>query len=192
MALHRFTVYVRGADVLTPETAAALDRAGCDDAAFAVRDRAQIAEFTREAPTFAGAVGSAIDTIEHAVPGALVVRVAPDDLVSLTEIAARTGRTKESVRLYTEGRRGPGGFPAPLTWVARKHRLWQWSDVADWFASGLGERHQDEVPATFVAALNGALEVRWRCRQLQDPEERAVVSALLEQPVAFAREASAA
>ena len=49
------------------------------------------------------------------VPGVTVARIADAGLVSMADIAARTGRTREGVRLLTAGARGPGGFPPPVT-----------------------------------------------------------------------------
>src|SRR5689334_7300622 len=108
MTQYKFSLVIRGIDALKPEHVDALYAAGCQDAILGARDGAQFADFVRSAPTFPAALSSAIASVEIALPGAKVVRVAPDDLVNLTEIAARTGRTKESIRLYSEGRRGPG------------------------------------------------------------------------------------
>ncbi|MFB9726890.1 hypothetical protein [Haloechinothrix salitolerans] len=44
--------------------------------------------------------------------GLAVVGLHTDDLVSLKEIAQRTGRSYEGVRLLATGRRGPGGSAA--------------------------------------------------------------------------------
>jgi hypothetical protein len=183
MARTRFSLIIRGVDALEPEHIDALYAAGCDDAVFGTRDGAFFADFARDVDSLPAALAAAMESVETAVPGAQVVRVTPDDLVNLTEIAARTGRTKESVRLYSEGRRGPGGFPAPVVWVAGKHRIWQWSDIVQWWTNALGEARDDDESAQFIAALNGALEVRWRGAQLSDPEERAQVAKVLEREV---------
>lgn len=180
MDLHRFSFLIRGADCLAPENFDRLYEAGCDDAVFGRRQGMQFAEFARRSRSLPEAVRSAIETIETAVPDAQVVRVEPDDLVTLTEIAQRVGRTKESVRLLSEGRRGPGAFPAPVAWLAAKQRIWQWSDVAAWFGEKLGERLPLSPSAQFVAALNGALEVRRRSAELASEEEREIVAAVLE------------
>jgi hypothetical protein len=184
MNQYKFSLILRGIDALTPEHVDALYAAGCDDAILGARDGAQFADFVRTAPTLPAALSSAIESVESALPGAQVVRIAPDDLVNLTEIASRTGRTKESIRLYAEGQRGPGNFPAPVVWVSAKHRIWQWADVVEWFAEALGETLAEGEAAQFVAALNGALEVRWRGSQLSSAEERAEVAKVLEKELA--------
>src|ERR1044072_8234336 len=102
MAKLRFSFILKGIDVLSPHLIDALHAHGCDDAVFGSRDRTPFADFVREADSLPRAVLEALEAVERAVPGAQVVRVAPDDLVSLTEISARTGRTKESIRLLAD------------------------------------------------------------------------------------------
>ena len=141
----------------------------------------QYADFAREARSFGDAVGTAIVAIENTVPGAMVVRVEPDDLISLSGIANRVGRSKESIRLLAAGARGPGEFPAPVSWVESKRKLWQWADVAAWFQARLGEEVAGGETSAFTAALKGALETRWRATPVNATDERAVVRLVLEQ-----------
>ncbi|MDX6299926.1 MAG: hypothetical protein QOF53_1140, partial [Nocardioidaceae bacterium] len=42
-----------------------------------------------------------------------VLHVDPDELVWASEIAERTGRTRQSVDQLIKAQRGPGGFPIP-------------------------------------------------------------------------------
>jgi hypothetical protein len=172
--MHSFVLLTRGANLVEPENFAALARAGCDDALLGQRGGTMFAEFRRDTARFEDAVLRAIGQIEQAVPEALVIRVEPDDLVSLTEIAERTGRSKEAIRLYSEGRRGPGQFPPALAWVAQRHKLWQWSDVAAWFEEALGRHDTDNEKAQFIAALNGLLELRARAERLSSSAQRAL------------------
>jgi hypothetical protein len=181
MNTHSFILLIHGTDVLDERYADVLYEAGCSDAMFGEREGVQYADFDREAPSFAEAVGSAIVAIESAVPGAIVVRVEPDDLISLTGIAERTGRTKESVRLLAAGQRGPGGFPAPAAWISGKQKIWRWADVAAWFRDEMSEQVPGGASSAFTAALNGALETRWRASQVSESDERAVVRRVLEQ-----------
>jgi len=69
--------------------------------------------FDREATSLAEALVSALRDVEAA--GLVVGSVRSEDLVTLKEIASRTGRTYESVRLLAAGKRGPGGFPGPMS-----------------------------------------------------------------------------
>ena len=78
MPLFSFTLTVEGADILSEDALNALYEAGCHDATFGASNGVQTAEFDREAPEFAEAVGSAIRAIENAVPGAVVVRIRRD------------------------------------------------------------------------------------------------------------------
>ena len=59
-------------------------------------------EFAREAPGWAEAIGSAIRDIE-CIPGLRVAGVGQADLVSLLDIAQRTRRSREAVRLWAAG-----------------------------------------------------------------------------------------
>lgn len=146
---------------------------GCDDASFGEVDGVPFVDFSREATGLAQAVSSAIAGVEK-VDGLRVARVEPDDLVTIAEIAGRLGRTRESVRLLVTGARGPGDFPAPLTHLRTRSRLWRWSDVAAW-ASQLGP--DEAAHARFLAALNAALELRSKVPELAE-RERAFVSSL--------------
>jgi hypothetical protein len=178
-ATHTFRVVFDAPDVdsLEPHLDV-LAAAGCDDAAFMgpAADGTFTAEFDREAPTFAGAVVSALEAIRWALPGTRLLRVLPDDLVTVAAIAARTGRSDESVRLLHQGRRGPGGFPAAAGWINDKTQIWRWTDVARWFADALGEPPAGAERAAFLAALNDALDLAARAGDLRDrPEELAAV-----------------
>ena len=119
---------------LTDEDLDAFYEAGGGDALFGQSAGVFDAGFTREAADILEAVASAIDVIETAGVGAVVVRVEPDDQVSIGDIAERTGRTNESIRLLVNGQRGPGGFPMPATRIGTgRSRLWRWADVVAWF-----------------------------------------------------------
>lgn len=88
-----------------------LHAAGCDDAIFGQEDGLSIGEFDREAPTLADAIATAVIQIEQV--GLAAVRVLDTDLVTLADIGTRIGQSRESVRRYATGERGPGGFPPP-------------------------------------------------------------------------------
>ncbi len=113
--------------------------------------------------------------------------VLPDDLVTVAAIAARTGRSDESVRLLHQGRRGPGGFPAAAGRVNEKTQIWRWTDVAAWFADALGEPPDGAEHAPFLAALNDALDLAARAGDLRErPEELAAVLRFLPEDLAAA------
>lgn len=178
MSGYRFTLMVDGPDLQEAEHAEALFQMGCSDATIGRRGEVQYLDFDRSAETLAGAVFEAMAAIEGAVPGARVVRLEPDDLVTMAEIADRTSRTRESVRLLVAGERGPGGFPAPATHALSRLRLWRWSAVAAWFAGVLGQPvpGDDGADARFAAALNAGLDLRHCQEGLPAAERRHILS----------------
>lgn len=179
MTTYAFALFVEGVDILTGPALDALYEAGLDDASVSGVGTAQLVEVDRDARSLAEAVTSAIRQVEGAVRGARVARVEADELVSQGQIAERTGRTRESLRLLEHGERGPGGYPSAAVTDGRT-RLWRWAEVAAWFTSALGAA----VPATPVAgqetldAVNGALLLR-RATGTLAPNDRAVVEQLL-------------
>lgn len=86
------------------------------------------------------------------------------ELVTATEIAQRSGVTRQAVQQWVAGKRGKG-FPEPYTLIGTS-RVWSWYDVASWLIS---EGKADEVisdappvPAHVLERMNGALAKR-RC-----------------------------
>lgn len=163
---------------LTDARVDALIDAGCDDATFSSRGNLILADFTRDAPTMLAAVISAIQAVET-VDALEVLRVDPDELVWASEIAQRTGRTRQSVGQLMKGQRGPGGFPPPATHATR-NPLWRWSDVETWFAA-YENRTPDTERSTVLAAINGALQAR---HSLRGAHEAAPLRQALEQLLA--------
>lgn len=91
------------------------------------------AEFEREAPSASEAITTAIASLEDGGwPDLRVTHVEPDDLVTMADIAERLHRSRESVRLWILGERGPGGFPQPSHNALGRSRLWCWREVLDW------------------------------------------------------------
>lgn len=169
---YEFTLIVDGADLQSDASVDALLAAGCDDALVRRTDGVQHVDFSREAASLEAAVAGAVREIES-VAGARVVRIADAGLVSMADIAERTGRTRESVRLLVAGDRGPQGFPAPVTSPTARYRLWRWSDVRRWFAEALGQ--EIDSPAGHVLeALNAGLEMRYHLGFLDDDRARKV------------------
>lgn len=117
-------------------------------------------EFDRPGKSFPRAVLKAITALQEELPEAELLRVEPDDLVTVAAIAARVGRSHESVRLLSQGRRGPGGFPAPAGRIDDKTQVWRWSEVAEWFRDRMDTDVAGAPEAAFLAALNDILELR--------------------------------
>lgn len=138
----------------------ALFGAGCGDASFGCVDGVCFGDFDREAETLEDAIASAMAAVES-VPGLTVVRVEPDDLVTMSEIAQRLGRTRESVRLLIAGERGPGMFPPPVSHLRTHNRLWRWNEVAGWARdAGIAGSGVSVEAASLIAAVNAALQMR--------------------------------
>jgi hypothetical protein len=156
---YEFTLLIAGTDVQTDEALNSLAEIGCDDATVGSSGGVQHMDFDREASSYLAAVLSAIEDVERAVPGARVVRVLPDEYVALAEIAERTDRTRESIRLLSIGERGPGGFPPPAAREAGRNKLWRWAEVAAWFAGTLGESRLLAPPPAH-GAVNAILDLR--------------------------------
>ena len=173
MSEYEFTLVLQGG--LDDAAVDALFEAGCDDATLGEVDGVGYADFIREASSFGDALRSAIEQVES-VPGVRVARVEPDDLVTMSEIAQRLERSRESVRLLVSGERGPGGFPPPVSHLKARTRLWRWSEGAAW-----AERHDQPIDlsaATAIAAINAALTLRTALAELA-PSERRLVSSLV-------------
>jgi predicted DNA-binding transcriptional regulator AlpA len=155
MPEHHFELTIRGG--LNEGGVDALFEAGCDDATLSSKGDLVFAEFDREAPSILDAVVSAIHDVES-VEGMEVLRVDPDELVWASEIAERTGRSRQSINQLVKGQRGPGGFPDPATHATR-NPLWRWSEVEQWFAEYDG-RVPDTERSYVIGAINGALQAR--------------------------------
>jgi hypothetical protein len=175
---YEFTLLVTGPDIQTDDALNALAEAGCDDATVGSAGGVQHLDFDRESTSYVTAVLSAIASVEEAVPGARVVRVLPDEYVTLAEIAQRTGRTRESVRLLANGERGPGSFPPAAARADERNKLWRWSEAASWLANELGESGLERPPPA-QRALNAILDLRASARELDRHELNALRQDLL-------------
>jgi hypothetical protein len=178
--MHGFTLFLAGPDVLEDAHMDALFEAGCDDAVFGERDGAQYASFDRDAPTFCAALTSAIDQLTAAVPGLRITRVEPDQLVSMAAIAERVGLSREQIRLLSLGARGPGGFPAPVSYVDGRTRLWSWPEVSRWLVES--GRAKTDLPrdADLVAALNAALSLRAHAARIRSRDDMTLLTRVLD------------
>lgn len=162
MNSHEFTLILDHAP--SGEEMDALFEAGCDDSAPETVAGNGWLHFDRAADTLLQALASAIRDVEST--GLVVCAVASDDLVSLKDIAARAGRTYESARLLASGKRGPGGFPPPVT-TADGWSLYSWAQVAQWLRTNLLTETVVEQDHRILAAVDHL--VRARCL-LEDRE----------------------
>ena len=159
MKTYSFTLVIDG-DAGTDERINALFEAGCDDATFSHGSTISYGDFDREAASLLEAVLSAVEAVES-VQGLRVRRVDEEDLVSVNEIGARLGRSRQSVNQLIAGDRGDGTFPQPLGRTRGHGRVWSWSEVAEWAGVGF-----DAETSEVLQAINGALALRRGRRSL--------------------------
>ena len=122
---------------------------------------------TVEADNVSDALAHAITVIESI--GLTPVAVDDADTVTATQIAQRTGRSRESIRLLASGERGPGGFPLP---IYTDPALYSWFEVARWFATALDE---PALPRDEDAAVIAATSHLLRARALTNHDQIAPV-----------------
>lgn len=109
------------AEALMKKIGASLDLAGGQVLLTCCGDAASAERFTTDA----------VRAAEDAWPGLQAVRVDPD-LLNLSGIARRLGRTRQSVQQWQSGgRRANTPFPAPLH-NANGQVLWDWASVNEW------------------------------------------------------------
>lgn len=86
------------------------------------------------APCSTDAVEDLLEAIHRADEAATPLR-AEFELLAIPDIAAKVGLNREAVRLWTMGKRGPGGFPVPVDVVGDRMKVWAASDVHDWLVA---------------------------------------------------------
>jgi hypothetical protein len=136
----------------------ALYEAGCDDAVVGVGQYGMVGlDFTRAANSAEDAIGSAIENVRTAIPGAVLAGVGPD-LVGLTEMAAIFGFTRQNMRKYATGQSGaPGTFPLPS--VAGGPGLWHLAEIVAWLRLNTSVQPPDPVLQVSKAAAKLNFEV---------------------------------
>ena len=152
---HEFTIIASGLDLRDEGFEDRFFEAGCDDATLSFQKGVIILEFHREAVSFSKAVASAYEAVLRA--GAKVERIEPDHLVSLSEIAERSGLTRQAISLYTRAERGQN-FPGPVAKVTSRHPLWDWPEVAEWLFERGTLTREEVVRAKIVKEANLHLE----------------------------------
>jgi|HubBroStandDraft_6_1064221.scaffolds.fasta_scaffold73311_2 hypothetical protein len=141
-------------------------------------DGSFLLEFDRRSTSLPSALVGALGELLRILPDAIVLRIEEDDLATMADIAKRSGRTPESVRLLVNGRRGPGGFPPAAGRLDARTKVWRWADAAQWFEETLGQPLPDTADCAFLQAFNDALEIRRLAHRLSEPQRQAVATAL--------------
>lgn len=156
-----FAFRIRLHDPLSDEDADRLYEAFEEEVAIEEGPKGHFVGFVREAASFLDAVLGAVKEVIDLGFEPLAVE---DELVSIADVAKRTGRSRQSVSMLVSGKRGPGGFPRPVAGNVRSP-LWHWADVASWFeANDDGEVPFEDRTRT-IASINGALANRILARE---------------------------
>jgi hypothetical protein len=154
MKTFEFSIVASGLDPEADDFADRFFDAGCDDATISFQKGHIIADFAREATSIEIALCSAIDNVEKA--GAHIDRIEPDPLVSLADIALRTGLSRAAITQYSKGQRS-ADFPAPVARVTSETSLYDWSQVAAWLYQHDKLSRDQAIEAIAVKAANEAL-----------------------------------
>jgi hypothetical protein len=141
-------------------------------------DGSFLLEFDRRSTSLPRALASALKELLRTLPATTILRVEEDDLATMADIAKRSGRTPESIRLLVNGKRGPGGFPPAAGRLDARTKIWRWADVAQWFETALDEPLPDTSESAFLQAFNDALEIRRLTAGLGKPQRQAIAAAL--------------
>lgn len=156
MKTYEFSIIASGLDPQADDYESRFYEAGCDDATISFQKGHTIVDFSREAESIDVAIASAVEAV--AAAGAKVDRIEPDPLVSLSDIASRTGMTRAAITQYSKGQRGKG-FPAPVARVTSDSPLWDWAVVARWLFRQAKLTREALVEAVVVKEANEALEL---------------------------------
>ncbi len=154
MNTYEFSIIASGLDPQAEDFETRFYNAGCDDATISFQKGHIIADFAREAASFEDAIASAIKAVNKA--GAKVDRVEPDPLVSLADMAARTGLSRSAMTHYSKGARAEN-FPAPVARVTSESPLWDWATVTKWMYENKKLALDAAVAAETVKQANEAI-----------------------------------
>lgn len=103
----------------------------CGDGQLSGDEQGGTVLFSREARNATEAILSAIDDSERS---GLSVTGVMEDLVTIDNIAEKTGRSAPAVGHWTTGERGPGDFPSPIIHRGSRVKLYSWAQVSRWLA----------------------------------------------------------
>lgn len=155
MKNYEFSIIASGLDPEAADFELRFYEAGCDDATISFQKGHIILDFARDSETMEIAISSAVDAV--IAVGAKVDRVEPDPLVSLSEIASRTGMSRAAMTQYSKGQRSKN-FPAPVVKVTSDSPLWDWATVALWLFRNNKLTRDAVIEAQTVKVANRAIE----------------------------------
>jgi predicted DNA-binding transcriptional regulator AlpA len=150
-----FSIIASGLDPEAEDFADRFFNAGCDDATISFQKGHIIVDFAREAASIGAAIVSAMECVN--ATGAMVDRIEPDSLVSLSDIASRTGMSRAAMTQYSKGQRSKD-FPSPVAKVTSDSPLWDWATVAKWLFQHGKISREAAMEAAAVRVANVAIE----------------------------------
>lgn len=154
----------------------ALYEAGWDDATVSLDPAVGgpgVAAFDREAHSAVEAIASAIRQGRSA---GVTITAVGEDLVTLTEIADRAGRTVATADHWATGRRGPGNFPQPKVRRLRAS-LYSWAQVASWLRDhGLAQVSPADVETARMCEIADSLVRAHRLQRELSPDDRELLT----------------
>lgn len=154
MRTYEFSIIASGMDPTKDDYESRFYDAGCDDALVSFQNGHTILDFCRAADSAEGAIASAVKCVQAA--GATVDRIEPDPLVTLSEIASRTGLSRAAISQYAKGQRA-ADFPPPSAKVTTGNPLWRWVGVARWLRKRGKVTSESVLEAEAVDRANAAL-----------------------------------
>lgn len=162
MKNYEFTIVLDGVNDHTPMLEDSLYEAGCDDTLINFKNGTVYLDFNRTAVSLHEAILSAIQQIEGMSLKATVISVAPDNLVSASDIARRLNLKKQAVSLWINGlRRKKSPFPHPVMKLSDPYPLWRWYEVVAWSVKNNIVKEQSLLDdAILIENINLVLEER--------------------------------
>jgi len=151
MKRFEFTIVASGLDPEADDFETRFYEAGCDDAGVGFQNGHILLDFEREADSLIAAIVSAVEDASTA--GATVERVEPDPLVSLIDMAERSGMSRQAMTNYYKGHRQEG-FPPPKARVTSHSPLWDWAAVAAWLYQHRRISKEEALAAGILSAAN--------------------------------------
>lgn len=159
----QFTLVLNNVEESTPNLEDSLYEAGCDDALINFRDGTVFLDFDREGDSLEGSVMKAIRDVESASVNAKVVNVAPEDLVTETEVANRLHLKRQAVSLWIKKQRRTSiPFPRPIMKLSERSPLWRWREIVEWMDHNkMLDNKELLAEAAFLEDIRVVLEERW-------------------------------
>jgi len=160
--VYQFTLILKNVDESTSGLEDSLYEAGCDDALINFRNGTVYLDFDRTATSLENAVLSAIKNVESSSVKAVVATVAPEDLVTESEIAKRLDKKRQTISLWIKGtRRSQHAFPKPVMMLSARSPFWKWYEIVTWlYKNGVISEKEVLDNAEFVEDINAVLEER--------------------------------